>query len=106
MKREAEVLEPASAVCARRARATCAAEALRAALGDHARFKGRPFSEIIAEISDGGGGGGGGAAEPYTHHRRWGRQCPAAAPQLRLCILVLLALDINCQLKPRFIYII
>ena len=33
---------------------------MRARLGDHARFKGRPFFEIIAEIADGGGGGGGG----------------------------------------------
>lgn len=56
MKREAEVLEPASA------RATCAAQAMRTALGDHARLKGRPFAEIIAEIADGGGGGGGGGA--------------------------------------------
>ena len=39
---------------------------MRAALGDHARFKGRPFFEIIAEIADGGGGGGGGVPTPAT----------------------------------------
>ena len=46
MKREAETLESATA------RATRAAKAMHAVLGDHARFKGRPFSEMIAEIAD------------------------------------------------------
>ena len=58
MKREAEVLEPAAT------RATRAAETMHAALGDLARFKGRPFAEVIAEIVDadsGGSGGGGGS---------------------------------------------
>ena len=39
---------------------------MRAALGDHARFKGRPFFEIIAEIAEGGGDGGGGLPTPAT----------------------------------------
>ena len=39
---------------------------MRARLGDHARFKGRPFFEIIAEIADGGGGGGGGGGGVLT----------------------------------------
>ena len=56
-KAEQEVLEAA------KDRATRAAEAL-ASLGDVARFRGRPFAEVVADTGSGGDGGDGGAPSP------------------------------------------